>query len=62
MITRREPGDRRWGLPVEFPLEDSEGFLVPVDRRRRPNRRKAGVTVEDVEILLSQVSVTDPDR
>ena len=62
MIIRREPGDRRWGLPPEFPLEDSEGLLVPVDRRRRPSRRKAGVTLEDVEILLSQFSVAETDE
>jgi hypothetical protein len=41
IITRRQPGDRRWGFPAEFPLVDSEGFLVPVDRRQFPNRRKA---------------------
>jgi hypothetical protein len=62
IIISGEPGDRRWGLPAEFPLEDSEGFLVPVDRRRLPNRVKAGVTLEDVETLLSQFSVNDTDR
>ena len=54
-ITRRQPGDRRWGLPAEFPLEDSAGVLVAVDRRQRPNRRKSAVTLEEVEILLSQL-------
>jgi len=38
LATRRQPGDRRW-FPAEFPLTDCEGFLVPVDRRRLPNRR-----------------------
>ena len=62
MIIKREPGDRRWGLPAEFPLEDSSGFIVPVDRRRLANRRKSGVTLEEVEILLSQFSAADPDQ
>jgi len=39
LATRRQPGDRRW-FPAEFPLTDCEGFLVPVDRRRLPNRRR----------------------
>lgn len=39
ITTRRQPGDRRW-FPAEFPLTDSEGSLVPVDRRRLPNRRR----------------------
>ena len=62
MITRRQPGDRRWGFPAEFPLEDSAGFLVPVDRRRLTNRRKADVTLEEVEILLSQLSAKGADQ
>lgn len=49
ITTRRQPGDRRW-FPAEFPLTDSEGVLVPVDRRRLPNRRGVntltGVSVE----------------
>jgi len=40
MLTpRRQPGDRRW-FPAEFPLTDSWGLFVPVDRRRLPNRRR----------------------
>jgi len=61
-ITRRQPGDRRWGLPAEFPLEDSAGFLVPVDRRQHPNRRKAIVTLEELEILLSQLPVNNTEQ
>ena len=58
-ITRRQAGDRRWGLPAEFPLEDSAGLLVPVDRRRLQNRRKATTKLEEVETLLSQLSAKD---
>jgi hypothetical protein len=52
-ITRRQAGDRRWGLPAEFPLEDSAGLLVPVDRRRLQTRRRNNVTMEQLRILLS---------
>lgn len=62
MITRRQPGDRRWGFPAEFPLVDSQGFLVPVDRRRLANRRKVKSTLEEVEALLSQLSKKDSDQ
>ena len=59
VITRRQPGDRRWGWPAEFPLVDSAGLFVPVDRRRLQNRRKATTTLDEVETLLSQLSAKD---
>ena len=37
----RQKGSRRWRLPAEFPLKDSQGLLVIQDRRRLPDRRKA---------------------
>lgn len=45
ITTRRQPGDRRW-FPAEFPLTDCEGFLVAVDRRRLPNRRRMKTTTD----------------
>jgi hypothetical protein len=59
-IRRRQPGDRRWGFPVEYPLVDSSGFYVPVDRRRIADRRKAATTLEEVETLLYQLSGQNP--
>ena len=59
VITRRQPGNRRWGWPAEFPLVDGAGLLVSVDRRRFQNRRKATIKLEEVEILLSQLSAKD---
>jgi hypothetical protein len=56
-ITRRQSGDRRWGLPFEFPLVDSAGFLVPADRRKLQDRRKlpesrtANTMPEEAEVL-----------
>jgi hypothetical protein len=62
ILTRRQPGDRRWGLPAEFPLVEGTGILVPADRRRPPNRRKANTSPEDMDILLSQLPANDTDR
>ena len=61
-ITRRQAGDRRWGLPAEFPLEDSAGLLVGADRRRLATRRRNNVTMEQVKILLSGLSAKDSER
>ncbi len=36
----RSPVDRRSGQPVEFPLTIN-GMVIPEDRRRSPERRKA---------------------
>ena len=51
IATRRQPGDRRW-FPAEFPLTDCEGFLVPVDRRRLPNRRRV-ITITGGKVEIS---------
>ena len=39
-VERRAPGQRRWGLTVEYPLVDSQGMVVLTDRRRVPDRRQ----------------------
>lgn len=52
IATRRQPGDRRW-YPAEFPLTDCEGFLVSVDRRRLPNRRRMK-TIIDIDHPVTQ--------
>lgn len=40
---RRSATDRRSGQPVTFPLTVN-GVLIPSDRRRLPDRRKAATT------------------
>ena len=39
-LVARQRDSRRDGLPIEFPLTDSQGLLVTEDRRRLPDRRK----------------------
>ena len=52
----REKGSRRMGLPVEFPLRDSQGMLVVAERRQLPDRRKAHYGIDDLRVILSKMS------
>jgi len=54
-IIKRQLGDRRMGIPLGFPLVDSEDVLVSRDRRIRRERREAEFTLEEIEVLLSQL-------
>ncbi len=54
LTTRRQPGDRRWGLSVDFPLQDCSGFVVLADRRKLPDRRNADASMEAWTALLSR--------
>ena len=58
----RQKGSRRMGLPVEFPLTDSQGALVLQDRRKIPDRRKAQRGLEDLKVILSKMSGDRLDR
>ena len=44
----RQKGSRRFDLPIEFPLTDSQGLLVVKDRRRLSERRKAEHSIYDL--------------
>ena len=52
----RKKGDRRFELPVEFPLEDSQGVFVIHDRRRLPDRRKAKYGLDDLKVMLAKMA------
>ena len=47
LIVRKKDG-RRFDMPVEFPLESSQGVFVIQDRRRLPDRRKAKVNFDNL--------------
>ena len=57
-MTKRHPGERRWGLCVEFPLMDSDGVHVLRDRRRGSDRRKAGAELDELLVLFSELPST----
>jgi len=52
----RQKGDRRFDLPVEFPLMDSQGVFVIKDRRQLSDRRKAKDNPDDLMIMLSEMA------
>jgi hypothetical protein len=52
----RQRGGRRFDLPVEFPLTDSQGLFVVKDRRRLPDRRNAEHGIGDLRVILSKMA------
>jgi hypothetical protein len=61
-LRKRQSGQRRWGLPAEFPLTDREGVYVLRDRRSGFDRRKAIASLEELLVLFSQLPSEDLDR
>jgi hypothetical protein len=58
-LVKRQSGDRRWGMPVEYPLTDCDGMRVAQDRRNGVDRRKSITTLEDIMALISQLPAKD---
>ena len=56
ILIERQKGSRRFDLPVEFPLTDSQGLFVVKDRRRLPDRRKAEHGNDDQKGILSKMN------
>ena len=52
----RQKGSRRFDMPAEFPLEDSQRIIVIQDRRRLPDRRKAEHSHNDLKAMLSKMN------
>ena len=52
----RQKGDRRFNLPVEFPLVDSQGIFVIKDRRQLTDRRKAKDDPDDLIVIISEMA------
>ncbi len=59
---KRQHGERRWAMPIEFPLTDKDGGHVERDRRTGVDRRKAIASLEEILILHSHLSSEDPER
>ena len=51
----RQKGSRRMGLPVEFPLTDSDGVHVIEDRRQISDRRMSVHDFNDLKVILSKM-------
>ena len=52
----RQKDDRRFNLPVEFPLVDSQGLFVIKDRRQLSERRKVIDDTDDLMVMLSEMA------
>ena len=48
----RQKGSRRFDLPAEFPLMDSNGVLILEDRRQTPDRRQLIQDINDLKTIL----------
>jgi hypothetical protein len=60
-IIARQKGNRRWDLPHEFPLMDSQGILVMCDRRKLTDRRKTHCDLDSLMAILSRISTGHTD-
>jgi hypothetical protein len=56
---RRNRGERRWGLPSEFPLKDSNGVMVVIERRKLSDRRLENTSLEDRLLMFSGIVPVD---
>ena len=52
----RKRVSRRFNLPVEFPLKDSQGVCVIQDRRRLPDRRKIKYVLDDMKVISAKMA------
>lgn len=55
-LNKRQKGSRRYDLPVEFPLTDSQEVFVIRDRRRIPDRRKEKYGLDDLKVTLKKMA------
>ena len=51
----RQKGDRRWDLPHDFPLVDSQGIQVITERRKLADRRRNLGVLEDLVAIVSRM-------
>lgn len=54
-MLERQQGSRRMGLPVDYPLVDSDGQLITRNRRQIPDRRKPDPGRKGHKVRLSLV-------
>jgi hypothetical protein len=62
MQKKRSAGQRRWGLEDQFPVRDSEGFIVVTERRQLTDRRLDNTSLADRLMMFSEMPVVDLER
>lgn len=55
-LIERQKRRRRYDLPVEFPLKDSDGVFIFHNRRQLHDRRKKKYGLDDLKIVLMKMS------
>ncbi len=61
MQEKRSKGQRRWGIAAEFPLTDTSGITVVIDRRRMRDRRLDNIPLAERLMLFSQMIPLSPE-
>jgi hypothetical protein len=56
ILAVRQKGSRRFDLPAEFPLMDSQGIFVIKNRRQLTDRRMPTNYLDVVKIMLSELT------
>jgi hypothetical protein len=56
ILIERQKGSRRFDMPIEFPLEDSQRVTVIQDRRRLPDRRNAEQGNDDLKVIPAKMN------
>jgi len=62
LTDRRNKGERRWGLSVEFPFRDSTGVVVVSERRKLSDRRLDNTTLVDRLLMFSGAVPVDTGK
>ena len=59
---RRNKGQRRWEIDLEFPIRDSGGVLVITDRRTLTDRRLGNTSMEERLVMFSGMMQIETDK
>mgnify|MGYP001817946097 FL=1 len=62
MNDSRKKDRRQWESAPEYPLSDSENAMVTTNRRIIPDRRLANISLEERQIMLSEMPDPIPDK
>ncbi len=61
MLERRNKGQRRWELDMQFPLKDSNGITVITERRHMSDRRLVNTTLAERLTMFCEMLPLHPE-
>ena len=62
MLERRNKGNRRWELDIEFPVRDCNGTAVMAERRHISDRRLINISLEERLMMLAEMPLLHPGQ